>query len=209
MKAVLISIKPKWCEIIASGEKTVEVRKTKPKLETPFKVYIYQTRMKWAYTLLDKLGFEKLAEKLRLALGKVIGEFVCVRIDTIGKRGINNNFDYCYLSLNEFGNDDIEVEITDIKKSCIPKFELNLYGEASFCLYAWHISDLVIYEEPRELEEFYGQGKGNEHFYYDYCAGCPHHETPTSEYPCNECDGNRKYLYTPPQSWCYVEEVGR
>lgn len=35
MKAVLISIRPKWCEKIASGEKTVEVRKTKPKLETP------------------------------------------------------------------------------------------------------------------------------------------------------------------------------
>lgn len=36
MKAVLISIKPTWCAKIASGEKTIEVRKTKPKLETPF-----------------------------------------------------------------------------------------------------------------------------------------------------------------------------
>ena len=45
-KAVLISIQPKWCELIASGKKTVEVRKTKPKLETPFKCYIYATRPK-------------------------------------------------------------------------------------------------------------------------------------------------------------------
>ena len=37
MKAVLMSIKPKWCEKIFSGEKTIEVRKTAPK-ETPFKV---------------------------------------------------------------------------------------------------------------------------------------------------------------------------
>jgi hypothetical protein len=40
MIAVLISIRPKWCEKIASGEKTIEVRKTKPKLLTPFKCYI-------------------------------------------------------------------------------------------------------------------------------------------------------------------------
>ena len=44
MKAVLISIQPKWGELIASGKKTVEIRKTKPKLETPFKVYIYCTQ---------------------------------------------------------------------------------------------------------------------------------------------------------------------
>ena len=29
MKAVLISINPKWCELIASGKKTVEVKKSK------------------------------------------------------------------------------------------------------------------------------------------------------------------------------------
>ena len=45
-KAVLISIKPKWCELIASGKKTVEVRKTNPKLDTPFKCYIYCTKAK-------------------------------------------------------------------------------------------------------------------------------------------------------------------
>ena len=43
-KAVLISIHPKWCELIASGKKMVEIRKNKPKLETPFKCYIYQTK---------------------------------------------------------------------------------------------------------------------------------------------------------------------
>lgn len=42
-KAVLISIRPKWVEKIVSGEKTIEVRKTRPKLDTPFKCYIYCT----------------------------------------------------------------------------------------------------------------------------------------------------------------------
>lgn len=31
MKAVLISIRPKWCEKIVNGKKTIEVRKTRPK----------------------------------------------------------------------------------------------------------------------------------------------------------------------------------
>lgn len=43
MKSVLIAIQPKWCELIASGKKTIEVRKTAPKLQTPFKCYIYCT----------------------------------------------------------------------------------------------------------------------------------------------------------------------
>ena len=42
-KAVMLSIRPKWVEKIANGEKTIEVRKTRPKLDTPFKCYIYCT----------------------------------------------------------------------------------------------------------------------------------------------------------------------
>ena len=48
-KAVLISIRPEWVEKIANGEKTLELRKTEPKLETPFKVYIYCTAGNLSY----------------------------------------------------------------------------------------------------------------------------------------------------------------
>jgi len=41
MKSVILSIQPKWCELIASGRKTIEVRKTRPQIDTPFKCYIY------------------------------------------------------------------------------------------------------------------------------------------------------------------------
>ena len=43
-KAVLISIRPEWCEKIINGQKTIEVRKTRPKMDTPFKCYIYCTK---------------------------------------------------------------------------------------------------------------------------------------------------------------------
>ena len=78
MKSVLISIQPKWCELIASGKKTVEVRKTKPKLETPFKCYIYCTKDN---TFAEKTlrGFDDKGKAIyyKANKGKVIGEFVC------------------------------------------------------------------------------------------------------------------------------------
>lgn len=171
MRAILVSIQPKWCELIASGRKIVEVRKTKIPVGT--KVYIYQTKMHWAFNLLPWLGDGR---------GKVIGEFVCNEIHTIQKRGVDNNFDYCYLSPNKWGNDDVAIEIADIKHSCIGKDDLNKYGENAHYLYTWHISDLKIYSRPKELVEFTGLKQTR-------FGGMPYK------------------ISRPPQSWCYVETV--
>ena len=77
MKAILMSIQPKWCEKIVNGEKTIEVRKTRPKLETPFKVNIYCTKGK------EVLVTDKVVSWTK----EVIGEFVCDEIvtDTAGQ----------------------------------------------------------------------------------------------------------------------------
>lgn len=192
--AVLFSIKPKYCEQIISGKKTVEVRKRIPKISVPFTAYIYETKGRKITTPAGGVLHE--------GRGKVIGEFVCKRIDKIGKRGIDNNFDYCYLSLNKFGNDDVEIEITDIKKSCIKKDELNSYGSNSNVLYAWHISNLVIYDKPKELKEF------NFPYYRECdieCRKCkfsiPVKTILGVEYDCD------RSVKRPPQSWCYVEKL--
>lgn len=179
-KAVMISIHPRSCELIANGEKTIEIRKTHPKIETPFKCYIYQT--------LPKSGDWNNRD------GRVIGEFVCDRIDTIRKRGIPENFDYCYLSLNEWGNDDVEIEIRDIARSQVSKKELNEYSKNVPVLYAWHISDLKIYDEPKKISEF---KKHNRECYFDNLGMA----TPK----CSECTTCN--LTRPPQNWCYVEEL--
>lgn len=79
MKSVLISIYPRWCELIANGEKTIEVRKTRPKIKTPFKCYIYCTG---GYAPPDSNVFGRGWRK------SVIGEFICD--DTItDERGEN------------------------------------------------------------------------------------------------------------------------
>jgi hypothetical protein len=85
MKAVLMSIRPEWCELIASGKKTVEVRKTIPRkfvhdrfygyITKPFKVYIYETQ---GYSATPQV-FED-GTTIFQGRGKVIGEFVCDRI---------------------------------------------------------------------------------------------------------------------------------
>ena len=130
-KAVLLSIRPKWCEKIARGEKTIEVRKTRPKLETPFKAYIYCTMpdAKDPHNILELHGADG---KIRKANSKVIGEFICDRI-------------YELAPLNH-APDDVE------KQACMTREEIVDYLRGTG--YGWHIVNLKIYDTPRELSEF-------------------------------------------------------
>lgn len=128
-KAVLISIRPKWCERIASGEKTIEVRKTRPKLETPFKCYIYETRR----------FVEKDGVMIFRPGGTVIGEFVCDEITRVNISGFWGE-----------GGRQLENRIAD---TCLTPMALCEYAGERVC-YGWHISGLNIYDTPKELGEF-------------------------------------------------------
>lgn len=168
MKEVLISIRPEWCERIANGEKTVEVRKTKPKLETPFKCYIYCTKSELLtkshyngkiYVATSK-KYQKLLERngnITLS-GKVIGEFVC-----------DNIFPVSY-TMDGFA------DAVDCKTSCLSQEDLYEYGNGK-TLYGWHISDLKIYDKPKELSEF-GLSRPPQNWCYVesivYCKDCKH-----------------------------------
>ena len=131
-KAVLISIRPKWCEKIVNGEKTVEVRKTRPKLQTPFKFYIYCTHSGDVRRLVGERG-------------KVIGEFVCDRI-------------YRLVTPRLGGSYSVEGEgqptTNDVARhSCLTLWDMHEYLQAGKG-YGWHISKLEIYDTPKELSEF-------------------------------------------------------
>ena len=133
MKSVLISIQPKWCELIASGKKTVDVRKTAPKLEPPFKCYIYCTKgnPKKAedYLFVDynrHLVFGEPHYK-RCCNGKVIGEFICDRIEDCRDLTLTST---C-LTLEQW------CKYTDNHKGPV---------------WGWHISDLAIYDQPKALD---------------------------------------------------------
>lgn len=103
MKAVLISIQPKWCELIASGKKTIEVRKTRPKIETPFRCYIYMTATKERCRLWEYItAYQNSKGDILNGSQKVIGEFVCDDI-IVDERGENADVfsKYAQLSLVE------------------------------------------------------------------------------------------------------------
>lgn len=156
----MLSIRPKWCEKIASGEKTIEVRKTRPKLETPFKCYIYCTQSGVALGAWGKHG-------------KVIGEFTCDRI-------------YWLAPLNN-APEDVE------QQACLTREEIVRYLKGVG--YGWHISDLKIYDKPRELREF--KKSNRDCFYADLGL---------AKRDCPDCKNSGCFLERPPQSWCYVEE---
>lgn len=183
MKSVLISIQPKWCELIASGKKTVEVRKTRPKIDTPFKCYIYQCKFGKVGTGLFTSDGEIMGTSVKN--GKVIGEFVCdwIRCEKEVADGL--------------------VDIGFAKTSCLSARELIEYTNGKV-LYSWHISDLVIYDKPRELNEFYQYCGDN-----PKCEGCKAHyysntECGLEDYCCSIVEGC-KPLKRPLQSWGYVE----
>ncbi len=192
MKSVLISIQPKWVEKICHEigkengkpiyEKVVEVRKTRPKLETPFKCYIYCTMgkiPKFIYN--EKLEKESVYKRYPdIINGRVIGEFVCDKITDISVvvKNCNENYNHVY------HNDEC-------KGSCLTWKELQEYGKGK-PLYGWHISDLKIYDKPKELSDF---GKPCNH--KNDCGTCVRY---IRRYGL--CDDA---IIGPPQSWCYVE----
>lgn len=198
MKSVLISIKPKYCELIVLGLKTVELRKTKPKIETPFKCYIYQS--KTVYVSKNKTNeFLKPIQDKRF--GKVIGEFVCDKIDKIVHAGTSNeNIQLCI-----FDDDWQYIPLSNeyLYQTQLSYAELEKYSNGGN-LYGWHISNLVIYDEPKELREF-GR-ECNLDCSSVRCSYWKYQRVNTDEWDFDCSCNDIKLLKRPPQSWCYVEE---
>ena len=143
MKAVMISIKAKWCEKIANGEKTIEVRKTRPKIDRPFKCYIYCTQGKDLWR--TQKGVKSKTELAGYLMnGKVIGEFVCDNIYPI-----KNQYSG-FVVANATQGETNEIA----RQSCLDYDDMVSYLRNKDG-YAWHISDLVIYEQPKEVSEFF------------------------------------------------------
>ena len=188
MKSVLIAIRPQWAEKIAKGIKTIEVRKTAPK-EVPFKAYIYCTKEKkqddiiWAGIFGDRGKWN----------GRVIGEFICDRIEMVNAKCSDYGIDLFYHDC--------------LTNGCLTEREIEKYFNVPEDRdlrsmkgngYVWNISDLKIYDTPKELSEF-----SRPCSYSGLCFSCKR----TSF----KKDGNllcNTKITRPPQSWMYVEDLG-
>ncbi len=198
MKAVLISTRPEWCEKICHKigtdkngkpiyEKSIEVRKAKPSIPTPFKCYIYccKAKSQWRYS--DYEGaYENSEGEIVYAQQHVIGEFICDKVYLIKNQG------------SMFFVADEEQSVTNeiARQSCLDYYDMVSYlGNKDG--YGWHITDLKIYDKPKELSEFKRPCS-----YKGLCFSC-----------------KRAYFYgdgsfvctsevtRPPQSWCYVQDM--
>lgn len=198
MKKILMSIRPEWCEKIFNGEKTLEVRKTRPKLEPPFEVYVYCTRSRLhlykssnnGEVFLDRINGYMGDDYDRYLTGKVIGTFVCDKVEKFTVGGLRS--------------DDIEHQARLSYSELINYFYNGKepYGETVKWGYGWHITEPKLLDKPRYVWSF-----------MPWCEKYFSSNDPLKE--CCDCEkalideegvffGCR--IISPPQSWCYVEE---
>lgn len=158
MKSILISIKPEWVAKILNGEKTIEVRKTAPKCDLPVDVYVYCTEPN------AKEVLSLFVPHIRPILGGRAGEFIERRIvDNPSMRwSICNGKVVAKFTLRKVEKIDVpypayfhEVEdmykhITEGSLLCLGALHAYLGTDSG---YAWHISDLVIFDEPKTLSK--------------------------------------------------------
>lgn len=186
-KAVLISIRPEWCQLIANGEKTIEVRKTRPRLDTPFKCYIYCTLPR-RYPQEDFICTDYQKPQF-YGGGKVIGKFVCDRIYELEAENCPGG------SYHAKGQDRATTNMI-ARQSCLDLKDMHnyLHGKKG---YAWHISNLVLYGTPKKLECF--RKLCPEKLDCESCAMYNENEERCGNEALQFCRG--------PQSWQYVEEL--
>ena len=190
MKAVLRSIKPYWLYLILTGKKTIEVGKSCPKSKDWNKVVEM-------YCSKDIRSFNRIPEKdrewMHKYLGKVAGLFVCDDITKIvtWQRTWFDILQHPIGTTTEYGiwNDDF-------KQMCLTWKEINDYGKKK-PLYGWHISQLKIYDKPKELKDFLLPCGGK------LCWGCNLLKVKGAE--C--INRGKRYATRPPQSWIYVQEL--
>lgn len=169
----MLSVRPEWVEKILNGEKTIEIRKTMPKCELPCKVYIYCTKGKYEqYTPpLSDTNYEYAFGYIMT--GKVVAEFTLNKVE---------KFDVPYPAYFY----KVQKQLQHIVQgSCLPLTPIHHYLKNKSG-YAWHIDNLKIYNEPKELHEF---GVYDERYSKARKCSMP------GWFP----------LRRPPQSYCYID----
>jgi len=228
MKSIMLSIKPEIVKKILNGEKTIEIRKTRPKCELPVKVYIYcsggwgkqvdlfqrfngvrlikrkvdEDKPEVTTQILLDYGYKHSIHKDAYELnGRVVAEFTLNKIDT---HIISDNFKENKIEAK------YKLENIVLNKACLNIEELFNYIKNNK-FYAWHINDLKIYNKPKCLEDFHKPLSVKDFEESNFSLDCGPPEISCMDWPegseyCADCIyGGAKPLTKAPTSWCYVE----
>lgn len=233
---ILQSIKPQYCELIASGKKTREVRKTRPKIELPVKVYICCTKSKKHFThggIVDSLDdlYRMPNGEIRYGYsgelmcchepytadnflnGKVIGEYVC---DEITK--YTTEFHPSDKLFQGIWEQIIDEESGDEYGNIVTGNDFDNPDNCDICKRSClSFDDIRNYVGYGDCEfyawhisklKIYDKPKELSEFYKECTEKVEKckHCKQMDKTPNIGCDG-LKPLTRPPQSWCYVEEV--
>lgn len=183
MEEILMSFTPEACELLADKQ-TLSIRKSKPKSDGPFKVYVYCTKKSYRIFgnskifITDKLNLSKSPKDFErtsgtfLWNGKIIGEFIC------------NEIYYRNCDIHDYDTITLE-ELSEL--SYLSEDEILKKADRGY-IWGWEISNLKFYDKPLDLSEF--------------CV-------PESYKSSTQ---RKQIIYkrglTPPRSWCYVEKKG-
>lgn len=206
-KAVLISIRPEWVEKIAGDRKRWKLGEPGQNSNRPSNAIFIAQRVKKdsdrLWVLREQIrkkydGLTAVCAHLRaqpdlhsVGNGYVVGEFTCDNIATY-------NYDYCphpEIGMDyDCGDSWWEIDDEDLKSACLAEKEFQYYAFGREAMYGWHISDLKIYDDPKQLNRF--KPWNQECKYNDLGFAIPNCGT------CQDC-----IVKKPPQSWCYVGEL--
>ena len=193
MKSIITSVSPYLCEKIASGDCKILVKKSAPK-EVPFKDYIYCTKTKNKWSLCDYEGaYQNSKGEIVYAQQHVIGEFICDRLYNID-----------YLPKEYEGNPSQFSEFI-CNNSC-QSFEQIIEYKKGKTIYGWHITDLKLYDKPKELSEFKTPPCEKSEKACGNCKWLIKINTP-DVYECECYVEDGRQITSSPRSWQYVEKI--
>lgn len=178
---VLASLKPYYYYLIGEKIKTLEIRKSDLK-NLPQDVLFYMSKDEKSFAKIPK----EFQEKYRKHFGKVGIEFTCDKS----------------ICLDYYPQDytDMPGKFSEMicKESCLSYNEIMAYKKEKLA-YGWHISNLKVYGEPKELSELWGRKN---------CLAAHTVECWNCFAACREINGKHyQPLRRPPQSFQFVEEL--
>ena len=230
MNSVLTNINPKQYLGIANRDIFLLIKKGAPK-EVPFKAYIYESLGEhhncrncndFSCCLRSMFGCNE-------GLGMVVGEFICDRVEKFESEFWDDDTyerikhfyesddpeedpQYCFTTVGEDG------KFTNYnlgKKSGYSWADLRKYiGTGIKTFYAWHISKLIMYQQPKELSDFKRPLKSMEKVMdpdYPQCSVCDGCEYASWEdghlENCSNNNCSFAIFRTPPKIWYFCEEI--
>lgn len=219
-RAILLSIKPEYVAAILNGYKTIEFRKLFPIDKDYMDVYIYCTKQPNKNLVIndlfegDKYWVTKNYKEFAMN-GKVVAKFKIWKIKEIECEFHKDDLDDedgCYQAISEIVRDEEFPEEYDryelvtnedyhydqkpfLVQSCLKMQEIKNYmrknkNEWFERAYAIYIHNLVIFDRPKELKEF---------FIYSHTVDGVNEKNKATKYDV------LKKLTNAPQNYCYIE----